>query len=83
VTLSYERGTPVHVLPEGLVGLALKLHVALGGIAHRPSESLYSTQTFHKRVTRRCRRVRGQHPPRECSTEEGEGALASSLMLKL
>ena len=36
----------VHVLSEGLVGLALKLHVALGGIAHRPLESLYSTQTF-------------------------------------
>jgi hypothetical protein len=28
------------------VGLALKLHVALGSIAHRPLESLYSTQTF-------------------------------------
>jgi hypothetical protein len=28
------------------VGLALQLHVALGGIAHRPLESLYSAQTF-------------------------------------
>ena len=28
------------------MGLALKLHVALGGIAHRPLESLYSAQTF-------------------------------------
>jgi hypothetical protein len=36
----------VHVLSAGLVGLALKLHVALGGIAHRPLESLYSAQTF-------------------------------------
>ena len=28
------------------MGLALKLHVALGGIAHRPLESPYSAQTF-------------------------------------
>ena len=36
----------VQVLSEGLFGLALKLHVALGGINHRPLESLYSAKTF-------------------------------------
>ena len=42
----WNRRRTIHVLSAGLVGLALKLHVALGGIAHRPLESLYSARTF-------------------------------------